>query len=221
MTHVIGEREFRTRAAALSFVQQILHSVPLDSTLGGADLRFLLALFARHPEAAEKFGPGIVAVEVRTNPVFRRNRCFWITRTDGTDTDISFLECLRPTPHNAKVRAALRAEVAHQVIAFRDQQFARGPVVCPITGAHLTATTCHVDHYDPTFVELADTFAEGVGGYAAITLHQHGDRRISDQLADSRRAEAWRSLHQEQARLRVVSVAANLSLLRRTMAATR
>jgi hypothetical protein len=108
----------------------------------------------------------------------------------------------------------MRQAVLDQKFAKRDAEFAKGDVRCPVTGDLLTTETAHVHHSDPEFVELADDFAEMMGGYDRIEVSA-GDGAIGRRLASAELTAQWQQYHRETANLVVVSAQANLSLLRR------
>jgi hypothetical protein len=180
-----------------------------------ADELFLLDLLYLHPDKDAKIGCGIERFEVRQNPKFPRQRSLYLVRNDGTETDFSFVKCLRPPTHRQMVLEAMRQEVFPQVFNFSESAYTSVlEVPCAITGVMLPRGTAHVDHSAPTFVELAEEFVAQRNGWDAFMLAR-ADGSIGVQLADPEQAQAWRDYHREKARLRMVSIQANLSLLRR------
>ena len=89
----IGERSFATQKAANHFIQELLNSQPLKTPIAEPHHSFLCALVARHPNAAEKIGAGILHFTVE--PYIHGTICFFITRIDGTRTDFATLKCVR------------------------------------------------------------------------------------------------------------------------------
>ena len=103
---------------------------------------------------------------------------FLITRIDGTVEDFSYRKALagKDFSQRTQVIKAMRRAVDDQTLEFRRQQFAQNQSpICPLTGLQLTIDpTTHVDHWHPTFVELAELYAEKVGGFDAITIMSDG-----------------------------------------------
>jgi hypothetical protein len=197
------ERQSLTRRC-----REVLYTTPLGGIVTGSDHEFMLRLVERHRRAGDKVGCGVAAFIVRENQW--RKRGFRIIRTDGSETDFSFLKCISHPSHAGEVRGAMRRAVADQVIGFRRPV---GRTTCPVTGVRLEAGEGHVDHAPPAFLELADAFAAGRGGYDAIRLRV-ADAHMGPELADEAFAASWRAYHRAHARLRVVSAMANLSVLR-------
>jgi hypothetical protein len=209
----IGELSFATASEAADAVRAVLYAYEPPARVSQIEHQLLLGdLLAMHPEAETKIGGGVDHFEVRVN---LKTPGFWIIRVDGSETDFSFIKALRPPDHATRVRMAMRRAVVDQVLAVRDEVYGDGETVaCPITGERVTKENCHVDHYDPPFIELADRFAEGEGGYEQIGVVT-ADGAIGTNLSDEDVTRRWQDFHREHAKLRVVSARANLSLLRR------
>jgi hypothetical protein len=54
----------------------------------------MLDLLSRHPYCEEKIGAGIQSIWSQPNEYWENNRCFYLTRVDGTEIDFSFVKCL-------------------------------------------------------------------------------------------------------------------------------
>lgn len=210
---LIGVLAFPSIRAAIEHMREVLYRYDIgDVVTRPEDVSLLADLVAMHPEAVTKIQMGIRHFEVRQNVA---TRGFWIVRVDGSDTDFSFYRAIRPPVHADRVRAALRRAVSPQVAAVRDAAFHGGAEVrCPITDDAITPETSHVDHAEPLFVDLADAFAAVEGGYEAIRVAT-ADGAFGPALVDEGVHQRWQTLHAANARLRVVSVRANLSDLRR------
>lgn len=213
---------FPTQAALQARIRGILWSYGVESPVNERDQVFLEALIQRHPRAAQKIGGGIARMVVRQNPVYPQQRGFWIVRTDGTETDVSYLECLRHSSPRQKILSAARGVVRNDIAAFKHAAFAQAgplfPVVCPLTATRLTPDTAHVDHIPPTtFEALVDAFMQHEGLLFTSDLVQphHSDGQVMDIFDSAVLATAWRQFHQAHARLRLVSVQGNLRQPRR------
>jgi hypothetical protein len=89
----VGSNHFPTKGALTEFVQTLISGYGVGTYVRGDDLQFCLELFKFHPEASLKFGSGIVNVEVRLDDYGHRH--FQVHRNDGTDDDISWVNCIR------------------------------------------------------------------------------------------------------------------------------
>ena len=209
-----GGRSFATKKAAGDAIREVLYRYELSATLSEEDVAFMASVLGNHPEFEQKVGCGVASFQVESNGP---TRGFWITRVDGSRTDFSFLSCLTPPTAAQDARAGLRSEIRDQVVAFRDAAFASAPLQrCAVTDEVVSATTCHVDHYDPTFLELVDRFLAAAGlTIEQIAVVPTSDGSTETRLANAELIEVWRTFHQTHARLRIVSRRANLSLLRR------
>jgi hypothetical protein len=168
---------------------------------------FLSDLLALHPDSAAKIGPGVRSFSVR--PDGYGKRCFWLTRTDGTETDWSFVSCLRPPSTARDLAGALRNAIRPQIVAFRDAL--AFPRRCPVSGERLYRDGCHVDHVVP-FDTLMRSFLANEG-LAADSVALHPGKDGSTQapgLVDAALERRWCEYHADWAELRAVSASFNL-----------
>lgn len=222
-TYNVNGELFKTKKALQNRVRLILWSYSDGEYLTFNDLEFMTDLLSNHPQADIKIGSGVAGMQVRQNPVYTQTQGFWIIRTDGTDTDFSYIECLTPTPKPKKVLRALRVAVEPDTQAFKQRFFDQhnGIAPCPITCETMTYTNCHVDHAPPnTFDVLAQRFLEeeGIDPNDVELLDEYADNRLQDELADQDLKRKWIDYHGEHAQLRVISRRANLSDVRRGLA---
>ena len=89
----IKTRTFDKHGDAVSFFRGILQSYSNGHRVCDEDMQELLALLERHDEKKEKKGSGISHFYVDVAPE-GFTRCFWISRTDGSVVDFSFMHCL-------------------------------------------------------------------------------------------------------------------------------
>ncbi len=217
---------FPTQQAAKSAIQSILYSQPLGEPLAPAHLNFMMAVLEHHPAADIKIGCGVARIEVRANTRFSTGRTFWLVRHDGTATDFSFMECLKPSTNAQKVQGAFREAIGDQLATFkldwfRTQAQPDTTVLCPILNISVGWEDAHVDHERPlTFVALVEAFISTRQlNVDDIAVRDREDGRIGKVIADELLAAEWAAYHRAQAKLRVVSKQANLGWLRRLDAA--
>lgn len=220
---VVNGEEFKTKKELQDRVRSILWSYRDGDTVDMLDTPFLIDFFHLHPSADQKVGCGIAAIEVRRNPVYTQTQGFWIVRSDGSDTDISYLECLTETPHHKRFERACRVAVEPSVIWFKQTAFdnAGGFLHCPFTGEKLTFTSCHADHIAPkTFQSLLADFVR-IHGIDIDSLQVNGkgdDGAIQDTLDNADLERLWIEYHDRHAELRIVSRIGNLSHAKRVEA---
>lgn len=215
MVTVIGDKSFKSKADAKNYIRGIIGKYRNDEPVSLADDdRFLRDLIAGHPHADEKIGCGIERFTVRADVVWRSSRHFVIIRTDGTETDFSFHTCLDGESIQATVRGAMRHAVRGQVLAFKHEVISGPCPSCPISGVALTADNSHVDHeYPATFSALADQWrTEQMLEWKMIVIGPSKDNQLVREMADPGQIESWKGFHRDNARLRLLSAAANLAL---------
>ncbi|UUU45114.1 DCL family protein [Streptomyces sp. NBC_00162] len=211
----INGEYFPTKKAAEQRIRGMIKAYRFGSQVSAQDDEFLRDLITRHPDHEDKAGTGVAGFRVDRSEF--GNRCLMVLRTDGTEIDISWPECLKPTSHAQQVRGCLRRAISDQVIAKRDEAFAAGPVVCEVTNlVMLTPDEADVDHAAPKFKELAETFILQRGGLEAFVIAPDRASGMSyAELQDDVLVAAWQQYHREHATLRVITKHANRSVLQR------
>jgi hypothetical protein len=217
---VVNGETFKTQGALVDRVREIIKRNKPGVMVDLFDELFLRSLLDMHPEASQKIGCGVVAFSVEDNPMYPgpKARGLRLHRVDGTSTDFSFWECIRPTPHIKKVQRAFRAAIEPDTMAFKQRYFDGLPGrvgACPDTGEPITYTSCHVDHKAPNtfdvlfarFIDSERLNVDDVQVYGASI-----DDTYQDRLVDLALEQRWREFHNATAVLEVVSVTANLSL---------
>jgi hypothetical protein len=182
-----------------------------DGAVTGPAGDFLAALLHRHPDAAQKIGPGIRFISVGAMPGQLNTRGFTVHRTDGSSTDFSWRECITETSHRTRVLTAMREAIVPQKLAFKQAESGAGQLRCAITGENLTWDNAEVDHLPPGFTALADAFAAAAGGYGKIPLVPSADGMIGRPMEPDHES-GWTQYHQQQARLQILSVAEHRKL---------
>jgi len=209
---LIGECRFASKKEAGDFIRSVLYQYDIGQRVSEDDAEFLADLLQLHPEAPQKVGCGVRFFTVEQN---EGSRGFWLTRTDGSMTDWSFLSCLTPPTPETEARAGFRTAVRSQVSAFRDALDTAPGRLCPITNERLTEANVHIDH-DPSFEDLLDSFLRERGlALGEVAVLPTTDGSTTTELANDDLRTEWQSFHHRNARLRAVSIQANLSILRR------
>lgn len=90
----IDTKVFAKAGDARIFFSEMLQSYAVGDRVNDEDALHLTALLRRHDEEAEKVGAGIDHISVGPAPDYINQRCFWITRTDGSRIDFSYQHCL-------------------------------------------------------------------------------------------------------------------------------
>ena len=209
----IGEYEFGTKLEAKAAVQKVLNRHQLRDRLTGDEDIFIRDLIALHPATEDKIGCGISHIEIRTDPNYGTTRCFYIVRTDGSDTDVSYIKCIDGEKLRQLLRPALRNAILAQVLHFKQVQFATSFQRCPYTDELLNFDTCHVDHLPPMTFETLVTEWLKLNGLteADVQITEREDNASTRFMTDVGQVASWTSYHQQYAQLRILSQRGNLS----------
>ena len=172
-------------------------------------------VLCNHPRWKEKIGCGLDHIEVR-NALYGA-KGFYIVRTDGTSTDISYRKSIYSSINKREeIMKACRTVVSPIIEMHRNQ--VRLPFVCPITGEVVTdKSEVHIDHYDLTFKELFDLWMTGKDEddlYDRLSVSKT-DGCVEVHFDDPILTMDFYQFHNTHTHLRAVSKTANLSVLNR------
>ncbi len=216
--YVVNGEHFKTQKNLKERIHKILYAYSFGEVLNELDTRFLYALVeGYHPSAEIKIGAGVSRMEVRQNLIYKQNREFWIVRTDDTETDFSFMECLRPSKPLDKFRTACRAAISPYMAMVKNNFWSGGgSAVCPLTGAPMTFDDSHVHHTGAKdFATIVDEFIKLEGlDVTAVELVGARDGVIGDRFHDLELERRFVDFHNRAAELQVVSKFGNLSTAR-------
>lgn len=214
----IGQKTFKTKKEAEAFIQSVLYKYPPNNALEGDDLAFVCDLLALHPDKDKKIGIGIKSIIIEKETAFNRTSHFSVIRMDGSKEDFSFKKCLTPSLNEPlkMFRSSARRTIADQVVFFRDDFFLKnqdinGRVRCAITGVSINKNTSHVDHIPPdTFSKITSDFISvNKIDFSSIKFIESADG-IGRLFKDDDLNSLFSSYHKKVAKLRIVSVLANL-----------
>lgn len=210
----ISRWTFRTKRAAEQYIRAILGRYGQRQPLAGEDLEFVQALLAVHPNRAIIEDCGVARIEVEHFDARTGARRFLVVRSDASIRDFTWQHALYPRNAKTLVMRVCRTAIEDQIREFRDLQFATSRVrTCPMRGIPITAKSAHVDHQPPnTFEKLVATWLKANRlDYSDIDLTVSRDYGTATRFTDEFLQENWREFHRENAVLRALSIAANLS----------
>jgi Protein of unknown function (DUF3223) len=160
-------RSWKTQAAALAHFKEMLHRHADNQVVEGRDDHDdLLALLERY-DAVITHGPAKIGSGVE---YFLRRRNvgenfstpgFWVRRTDGTDTDFSYIDAAKGQPKSnaQEFYDVCRGAVATDLLAAKKRHFethgdSSGRVPCDLSDELISFAEAHLDHAYPTFGQL-------------------------------------------------------------------
>jgi hypothetical protein len=222
-------KAWETQGAAEQHFRDLRDRYPLNTPIDDvADHDDLSALLERYDlailDGASKIGCGIDHFEVRMNYMPNRGstKGFWVVRTDGSETDFSFISAVKgePKAQAQEFADACRAAVAADLVKakktfFEEYGGATGVVPCEMTDAPITQAEAHLDHAFPTFGQLVVTFRAARGWHAEIpqgVLTRAQDGQTTTTFTDPEVAKAFMDFHHAAATLRIVAKGKNLSM---------
>ena len=220
-------RSWKTQKDATDHFRAIRDRYPLKTQIdNSADHSDLVALLERfdsaHTEYDSKIGCGIDYFEVRTNySSGGATQGFWIIRTDGSESDFSYIWAVKGTPKPAaqEFSDACRQAILSDIRAAKRRFFdvyadSNGRVPCDISGLLISSDEAHVDHAHPTFGTLVITFRAAQGWHQHIPLGlltTPADKQFTTSFTNEQVTQNFRDFHNAVASLRVISKDINLA----------
>jgi hypothetical protein len=221
-------RFWKTQTEALAHFKEMLARHSDDQIVEGrSDHDDLVALLERYDavitDSPAKIGSGV-------EHFFRRRNVgegystpgFWVHRTDGTDTDFSYISAVKGEPKSnaQEFYDACRRAVAADLLAAKKRHFETyrdgdGRVPCDLSDELILFAEAHLDHAYPTFGQLVVSFRAARGWQHAVpvgVLTPPADIQTTTSFLDASAAEAFRQFHRGAATLRIISRARNLAM---------
>lgn len=182
-----------------------------------ADYNFLLRIFQGHPEYSIKVGSGISNIYISKGLEYS-TRCFFITRIDGSTSDISYIRSIDgATTKISDIKCACRSAIK-DVVARRRAKVNFGVDKCPISGEILLDDqSTHIDHYNMPFDDLCNTWlkSQNIEFLHSCLNDTSADHAQEISFASKNIRDSFISFHNANTRLRAVNAKANLSTLKR------
>ena len=214
---IVGAISYPTKKALQEHFRAILRSYRPGDTVSDAHQNELLALLERHPEHGQKVGAGIASIQVQAAEYGQQ--CFWITRTDGTRTDFSYISCVNGVAPSTKqlVMQSFRRVVDKDITIAKRKKFEElavdGKMPCPATAIPLEWDDVHADHQQPmTFEVICETFLHAKPmTWDEVPVTAPADQQTLPSITDQQLADEFQAFHKRCAKIRLVARRQNLS----------
>jgi hypothetical protein len=215
------DKTFQTKADFKEFFKTILNKYDLNAAIGDTDLQYVSELLKRHPEYQKKIGSGINEIVIKTDGKWGKTRCFHIQRTDGTQTDFSYINCIDNEISREPMRMfrlSARNAVEEQIIAHLSSYISRNKdntdnVLCQKSRTKIHKKNATVDHIPPmTFDKIVTDFLQFKKlDPSQIEYVGFGDNEYHKEFKDNNIKTEFENYHRHVAKLRVISRHENLT----------
>lgn len=223
----LGIKRFSKKKDAKDYFSEMIDRYRKNQDVIGEDAEILYRLIERHPGRDQKVGVGIAGFYRGEPPDAghrfnsQKDRCFWIRRTDGSETDFSFHTCIDavPPPKKRLVMDAMRVYVYPEIEEAKRELFEKlqnedQQIQCPVTGQWITFWETHADHRSPrTFEEIAATFLDLKElTWDTVPLTESRDSQSVPEFTDQQLVLDWQKHHHRMAsgHIRLISKQKNL-----------
>jgi hypothetical protein len=179
------------------------------------EIAFLFSIFQNHPDWEIKEGVGIQSISIAKNKL---GRCFQLNRINGTYTDISFHKCITNKSKISEIKKACRSSILGEIISFKNNNVVFGKTRCPITNDILFRENTHIDHYDLTFDEMFNLWiVKQDFDFIFSKVNPSKDNCTATYFIDKQIVNDFIRFHNQNSKLRAVSIKANLSILKKRL----
>lgn len=189
-------------------VHDILNSYNIGEYIDKDDFDNMIEVLNNHPEKEKKIGPGINKIGIEKNDF--NHRQFFLLRNDGTKEHFSYVKCYCPKKMFSEFSSAMRRVIRDQIVDFKIKNFKKG-MLCPISQTQLLmADDIHVDHENPTFEQIVRSFIKENNINVENIVYEKvvtGGRECADIDLNKK----FYDFHKKEAKLRILSVKANLT----------
>lgn len=208
---VVAGLSFDVKSKLVAECQARIARYSIGQALSDDDSAFFVDLVKKyHHDPIRKIGSGVARVYVSATDHGRRSVGLRIVRSDGSDIDFSWRQCITPKKSIDLFRAACREAVKEQISAFRKEVFGdTGTASCAICEKKLVIRdpSYDVDHTEVSFKEILDVFvASSAVDPDAMTYEDTGDLGTLKVMKDKRLEESWKAHHKALARLRLLCI---------------
>lgn len=211
--YYIGDLQFRTKAMCKEYAKGKIDALKgFDIYPDHEEYEFLHDLIKNHDEYTQKVGAGIKHFTVREN--MNNHSELVIYRIDGTNTVISWNYCtrFRGRTHLENISSAMRNAISEHIMTFKRKAISESNLICVMCN-DICALHYHVDHFNPSFVVLRNTFLSNnvnpllftACPYTNMTIFKDDDIAFRDK---------WVSYHNENCNLQILCAKCNLSKTR-------
>jgi hypothetical protein len=172
----------------------------------------LVALFKKHPYYKIKIGSG--AKDIIVEKTKYGNNCFFILRKDGTQTDISYLQCINGESSKiSSIKSACRSAIRSEILKVR-RNVNFGVDRCIFTRELLDNQNTHIDHYNMKFNDVFKLWMKGKDIEDLFSdLNDTSKDMVNDIFfVNKNRIKDFTEFHNKNTHLRAISKTANLKL---------
>ena len=173
---------------------------------------FVHCIREMHPYADEKLCKRVVGIR-KYNRYGVNGDNLMLVYEDGSAMPFSWNKCCKgkQSSDGISVKSAMRSAVQDQTSAVMDAAFRDATeIVCQMCGERITRQTAHVDHAPPKFADLVQAWLID----RDMTLDKvplADDPQGGALIAPGPMLDSWRTFHEQNAVLRVVSARWNTS----------
>ena len=173
--------------------KSILNKYEIGEYIYWNDFDFMTDVFSKHEEWELKRGLGISDISIIKDTF--GGRCFCLHRTDGSNTDISYIKSVYSNTKISDIKKACRSAIRGEIVTFRNNNVIYDDSKCAITYETLTKGNVHIDHYDLTFASMFKLWIAVFGDNITESLDEFNvsNKNIALQIVSGREGISLRN----------------------------
>ena len=161
MKYSIGDLKFKTKKECENYTRNLINTLGCCIiSKDNENFNFFNNLLKNHPKYEIKKGVGIDYFYIQNNPLTAKYYQTLIKRLDNSDVDFSWVYCcqFRERENKFYLDRAMRFVIKNDTIGFKQKQIKLICVICNVDNK--LYEDYHVDHDNPSFCELKNTFLQ-------------------------------------------------------------
>lgn len=226
----LGTLTFKTKGAREAHIKERMRGLVVAcappgtrtcTVSEGESFQFLCDVLEQHPDYERKRGSGVRAFHLEQSWDGKGVHAT-LLRTDGSSESFSWNKCgsgRRDTDKHT-LSAAMREAVSGDMMAFKEQAEAVGPLTCTLCETREgcfaegsvrggAAPNFEVDHRWPPFCSIRDQFLAECEGQPPTAFGRSNLRSAAFLPRDDAFRSQWRAFHNQNANLQILCAACN------------
>ena len=157
MKYKLHDKYFRTKKDKKDFIRSILWRYEPEQVLSNDDYNYIFELGKDHPTKGHFFNETVKNIFISKDGFGGQN--FNIRFKDMTEIHFSYSECLNPSTKLSLFSSACRTSVIKDILKVKNDFFKGDEYkISQISDKIITWDTSEVDHVNPTFNHIRDSF---------------------------------------------------------------
>jgi hypothetical protein len=198
---------FKTQKALKEYICDTINNIGLcDSVKNNYPNEYImfLKLFERHPNYPEKI-IGIIDIQIKNNPIYKKNKELIIIKNDNTSDNISYNQCIAKRKNN-NLKVAMRCAIEDQIITFRNEN----NKICVLCDSTKDLQVDHIIWFEKLYDDFI-TICNDLNYIIPTVFDSNAGNLKCFKTGDTKFENEWKNFHKDNASLRILCKSCNLT----------